>query len=90
MRARRAGLGISLVVLAVWGSRWAAAQGSLNTAITPVYQSEGRDPVSFFVACATAPWTAVVSSDTIRRSLTMVMLQPRLVLQPLTCHRLTY
>lgn len=71
MTARRAGLVVGLLGLALWGGqglREARAQGMLQVQGTTVYQSEGRDPVTFDVQCTTAPWVNVVSSDTISRS----------------------
>lgn len=44
------------------------AQGMARLEATPVFQSEGINPIAFSVTCATATWTLAVASDTISRS----------------------
>ena len=44
------------------------SQGMDQIQVMPVFESEGFNPIAFNVACATASWTQVVSSDTISRS----------------------
>lgn len=46
----------------------ALAQGQKYIESQPTFQSEGRNPVSFNVSCATASWTLVIASATISRS----------------------
>ena len=36
--------------------------------VTPMFQSEGFNPLPFNASCATATWTIVIASDTISRS----------------------
>lgn len=68
MTPRRLGLLMSLAALAALGPRFARAQGMAKQEAMPVFQSEGRNPITFAVACATATWTVVIASDTIARS----------------------
>ncbi len=68
MTPRRLGLLLALVAFAGAGARWAAAEGMKYQESQAVYQSEGSNPVTFNVSCATATWTVIIASDTISRS----------------------
>lgn len=68
MTPRRLGLLFGLAALAVIGPRFVLAQNEKFHEPQPVFQSEGRNPITFNVSCATATWTLVVASDTISRS----------------------
>lgn len=68
MTARRIGLWCGLASLAIASARWANAQNQKYVEPQPVFMSEGRNPLTFNVSCATATWTIIVSSDTIARS----------------------
>lgn len=68
MTPRRLGLIFGLAALAVMGTHLALAEPMKYMESQAVYQSEGSNPITFNIACATASWTQVVSSDTISRS----------------------
>ncbi len=68
MTTRRLGLLFGLAAFAVLVPRWARAEGMKYQESQAVYQSEGSNPVTFVVSCATATWTIVIASDTISRS----------------------
>lgn len=48
------------------------SQGVLKNEVTPVQQSEGRDPIMFNSTCTATTWTLVTSSDVIAYSTLMV------------------
>lgn len=68
MTPRRLGLLLGLATLALTGTRIAIAEPMKYMESQGVYQSEGSNPSTFNVACATASWTVVITSDTISRS----------------------
>ena len=68
MTPRRLGLFVGLAAIAVLGPRWSRAEGMKYQEAQPVYQSEGSNPITFNVSCATGAWTIVIASDTISRS----------------------
>lgn len=68
MTARRLGLFFALAAAAALAPRWVRAEGMKYQEAQPVFQSEGSNPVTFNVNCATATWTIIIASDTISRS----------------------
>lgn len=59
---------VALAAASCFAAAAARAEGMKYQEAQAVYQSEGSNPVSFNVNCATATWTIVIASDTISRS----------------------
>lgn len=51
--------------------RTISAQSTLKWEATQVYQTEGRNFITFNVKCTSTTWSTVASSDTIRRAIIM-------------------